>query len=898
MKIANKIGLFFLITASILMFTVISVIYVETKKSLRDAISVHLVTAIQSRTRRLETFLKEQKNGISQLSQSFVLRSLLSVDKQGVVYKEMYNNAIKKLQGTKKISEAVSEIFVLDAYGKIIVSSDERKTGLDRSTDAYFLGGKSGPYIKDVYFSQTTGGKLLTVSAPIIDDKTGSLLGVVVERMNLDLLEKITTCRIGLGKTGEIYLVNQYGYMITPSRFIKDTFLKQKINSENVKEAFADVKKSGDKTHGHHPFSYKNYKGVDVWGVHDHITEMKWVLIAEIDEKEAMAPLTRLRLFLFVVFIVTFLLAWLIGIVMAKFITGPIHKLHEGTEIIGDGNLDYKMEAQANDEIGQLARAFNKMTDDLRDTSVSKDYVNNIFTSMTDALVVISPEGKIITLNRAICGLLGYGEEELIGKDVNFLFVEEEISRAETKMGGFIKGGEGELTNYETNYKTKNGTKIPVLLNCSVMKNKEGDITNIVCVARDITERKQAERELRESEEKVRTLYDSSSDAIMLLDDKGFFDCNEATLQLFGCATREEFCSRHPADLSPPTQPDGTDSMSYARNNITVALKEGNKRFEHLHRRLDGTDFSAEVLLDAMVLSGKKVLQARVFDITERKKAEHALKKANKDLTANELALKHILGDLQKTNEALENTQNQLLQSEKMVATGQLAAGVAHEIKNPLAIILMSIESMEDVIKNLDEKSQRRIQMVVEAAERANKIVNELLVFSRRTSFHLKTVNLREIIAGAVILARNIREDQDVNILEEVEEDEILLEGDHVLLEQAFLNLFVNAIDSMDGGGGLGIKIFRDGGSVKERSPKDIIVEVSDTGSGIPGEEIKDIFTPFFTTKEQGKGTGLGLSTVYIIINERHKGDIKVESKVGVGTKFIVTLPASQTVIG
>ncbi|MCK5358719.1 MAG: PAS domain S-box protein, partial [Elusimicrobiales bacterium] len=121
-------------------------------------------------------------------------------------------------------------------------------------------------------------------------------------------------------------------------------------------------------------------------------------------------------------------------------------------------------------------------------------------------------------------------------------------------------------------------------------------------------------------------------DAIMLLDEKGFFDCNAATLLLFGCATKEEICSRHPGDFSPPKQPDGMDSMVYARNNIARALKEGGARFEHLHRRLDGTDFPAHVLLNKMVLNGKEVLQARVYDINERKIEDRKLQKANYDM--------------------------------------------------------------------------------------------------------------------------------------------------------------------------------------------------------------------------------------------------------------------------
>ena len=128
---------------------------------------------------------------------------------------------------------------------------------------------------------------------------------------------------------------------------------------------------------------------------------------------------------------------------------------------------------------------------------------------------------------------------------------------------------------------------------------------------------------LRRSETKFHTLYDSTRDAVMLLDAKGFFDCNRATLAMFSCASREEFCSKHPADVSPPTQPDGTDSRTRANQEIATALKKGANHFEWMHKRIDtGETFPAEVLLSAMELDGKPVLQAVVRDITARKQTE------------------------------------------------------------------------------------------------------------------------------------------------------------------------------------------------------------------------------------------------------------------------------------
>ena len=141
--------------------------------------------------------------------------------------------------------------------------------------------------------------------------------------------------------------------------------------------------------------------------------------------------------------------------------------------------------------------------------------------------------------------------------------------------------------------------------------------------------RRQVQQALRRSETKFRALYDSTGDAVMLLSEKGFSDCNPAALAMFGCASREEFCSKHPADLSPPMQPDGTDSLTLANRQIAAALEKGSHRFEWIHQRADtGETFPADVLLSAMELDGRRVLQATVRDITKLKQAEEAVSKA------------------------------------------------------------------------------------------------------------------------------------------------------------------------------------------------------------------------------------------------------------------------------
>ncbi|MBI4773731.1 MAG: PAS domain S-box protein [Deltaproteobacteria bacterium] len=234
----------------------------------------------------------------------------------------------------------------------------------------------------------------------------------------------------------------------------------------------------------------------------------------------------------------------------------------------------------------------------------------------------------------------------------------------------------------------------------------------------------------------------------------------------------------------------------------------------------------------------------------------------------------------------LEETHLQLVQSEKMASLGKLAAGVAHEINNPLGGILMYasllLEGMDDDMRKGD------LQHIVDQTLRCKEIVQNLLDFSRQSGKERTRFSLNESIHKVVSLFKNQSLFHNIRVSMDLDPRLPPTEGDPGLMNQVITNLVVNAVDAMEGEGTLSLRSYYD----KERSM--IVAEIEDTGSGISEEHLPRIFDPFFTTKRVGKGTGLGLSTAYGIVR-RHGGNLSAKSRLGEGATFRVELPVSNS---
>lgn len=233
-------------------------------------------------------------------------------------------------------------------------------------------------------------------------------------------------------------------------------------------------------------------------------------------------------------------------------------------------------------------------------------------------------------------------------------------------------------------------------------------------------------------------------------------------------------------------------------------------------------------------------------------------------------------------NARLQATQQQLIQSEKLAAVGQLTAGIVHDVKNPLAVIKGLAELLES---EEDLSSREEITIIRHSAEKANQIVSDLLKFARQDTPQMMWQDLRETVDATLRLTTYLTRQAHVKVILDAPPQPVMANYDAQQIEQVLLNLVTNAIHAMPSGGTLRIHL--------SQAPEAVAIAVQDSGTGIPPEHLNRIFDPFFTTKPPGEGTGLGLSVSYGMVSCHH-GEIKVESTVGQGTTFTVLLPVNS----
>jgi PAS domain S-box-containing protein len=365
-------------------------------------------------------------------------------------------------------------------------------------------------------------------------------------------------------------------------------------------------------------------------------------------------------------------------------------------------------------------------------------------------------------------------------------------------------------------------------------------------------------KELTISEQRFRALFDNANDGIVVLDAQGIMvNVNRRFCELHGF-DQKDLIGVHFRLLEVETRKGEIESrmMRILGGEAIV--------YEAEHYKKDGSRAFLEISSKAIDIGGALHLQSFHRDITEKKKF-----------------------------------QEQLMQSQKMESIGVLAGGIAHDFNNILTAILGHAEVLRRMTGS-DEATDRRIKIIEDAARRAGQMVSKLLSFARQEALEMTPTQLNDVVQDTVDLLERTLISRKIQSVVQTFEGLPAIFGDSIQLEQVITNLLVNAADAMPGGGTITVTTSLadlEQGATRVHpllSPGTyVVLTVSDTGTGIPGEIMGRIFDPFFTTKPVGKGTGLGLAMVYGIV-KGHKGEIRVRSRVGEGTSFEIYLPASD----
>jgi PAS domain S-box-containing protein len=488
-----------------------------------------------------------------------------------------------------------------------------------------------------------------------------------------------------------------------------------------------------------------------------------------------------------------------------------------------------------------------------QDLHESQQRFRDLFENSPDAIFVEDLDGTVLDANFAGCVLHGLTREQLVGKSAIDDLVPE--PHRDDARRNFQKLALGTLSWAESESLTADGQIIPVEVRAG--RIEFGGKPALLLHVRDITQRRLAETALQSSEMLFRSVWENSVDGMRVADENGvIIAVNDAFCKLVGMNSQS--LEGKPFTIVFDKSENSETMLKLHREHFHTRETEG--KIERQYTLHNGQQVTLEINHSFVEVHGQPLLMLSLFrDATTQRRLEE-----------------------------------QLRQSQKMEAIGQLAGGVAHDFNNILTVIHGHASLLGT--SDLDDTGARSAQQITQAAERAAGLTRQLLTFSRRQLIQPKRLDMNKIVGNMTdMLGRLLGEDVALKL--NYSQSPAMVEADAGMMEQVLLNLAVNARDAMPRGGQLAVRI-----SIVEvndshvrshpeaRGGQFVCVSKSDTGNGIAPEDLPRIFEPFFTTKEIGKGTGLGLATVYGIVKQ-HQGWIEVESAIGKGTTFRFFIP-------
>ncbi len=504
----------------------------------------------------------------------------------------------------------------------------------------------------------------------------------------------------------------------------------------------------------------------------------------------------------------------------------------------------------------------------VRDKEHSDVSYRSLFESTEDAVFVVDIQtGSILDANRTACDRYGYARSQLTSMAVKDLCTGDAPYTPALAMEYIAVAATGEPINFEWHARNSDGSVR--WDEVRLRHTKIGGVNRILAFTRDITDRKQREEALRKSEDRLRAAIDAALDCVIVINAKGeIVEFNPAAEETFG-HRKTNVLGRSLAELMIPER----FREGHIRG-MENHLRSGDgqylgRRVEVVAMRANGEEFPAELAIDSAQGADGKIFIGYLRDITARKRAEAER----------------------------ERLESQLRQSQKMEAIGQLTGGIAHDFNNILTGVMgYIVMAQERSLVTQDESSAKYLDRAQRAVQRARDLIQQMLTYSRGQQGSARPNDL-------VVLARESMKLLESSLPSTVEihtnfQNKLpLVRVDPVQFEQVLMNLCINARDAMDGHGRLDIELYHHEcpecvctSCRKSFQGSQIVLTVSDTGSGISQDALDRIFEPFFTTKEVGKGSGMGLAMVHGIVHE-YGGHVVVENRRDHGVRFHIMFP-------
>ncbi|MGD8521217.1 MAG: cache domain-containing protein [Desulfobacterales bacterium] len=860
--------------------------YYHARKTLQTLRMEELKSIADLKAKRIEDFFAEQKKHIMIAQQRPTLKKYTSMlaEFSGDFSSPVYGTIRDQLDRSLRIYQPVYDfknVILANPEGKIVYVLDRSSTrgllghAIPELWGKSFADGQNGIRLSDIVASKIEAGRFSMILLALIRSDQGQVVGLVAFETDMAPIYELIQNTTGLGETGETFIVKKNGnqaLFLNPLRHDPDAALKRTVVFGERQAICLQEALKGNRGCG----VSVDYRGQEVIAAWRYIPSLDWGMVAKIDVSEAFEPVTALRDFVLILAIAVIALSIFVAFIVAKSISDPIQILQMGAEKIGKGNLDHKVATNAKDEIGQLGRTFDQMTERLKAVTASRDELDKeikerrrVEKELQNSMNAVRERIKELNCLFEISRLVerrGLTLDEILQGIVELIppaWQYPEITCAKI----IIEEQEFGTGNFE---ETQWMLTRPIVVHAETIgalavyyleerpQSDEGPFLkeerNLINAISErigrIIERNRAQTGLVESEERFRELVEHSLTGISIIQDGRIVYQNPEQERLLGPLPRRVLFE----DLEKIHRDDIEKVAQFYQNLIAGQWQytDTEFRFYTSGKKEDSPADMRWVHCRASRIEyqGKDAILLNIDEVTRAKRLENLLRI-----------------------------------QDKMSSLGRVAAGIAHEIRNPLSGINIYLNTLKKLHhrNGSEQKVDQILDQLQSASRKIESVIRRVMDFSKPSEPKLSLINVNESISEAIDLSSVSLRKQGIKVKKKLAEHLPQCHLDSQLMEQVMLNLITNAAEAMKHKEDNKIIVVT---SALERDH--IQVKVSDSGPGVPRDMREMIFDPFYTTKNDSSGIGLSIS--HRIITD-HGGSLSVfDSELG-GAEFRIEIP-------